>query len=230
MDGLVTALKTFFQLLTDPEVVEISWLSLKVSGLATLIATLLMIPLAIFLHKKGGRYLRVGARLAYLFTGVPSVVVGLIFLILFSNDGPLGFVRILYSPSLMVLAQAFLIMPLVLGFSLTLLARSGQELLAFAKTMGAGTGDYYRLMLLELKSEFTGVILLSFSRAVAEVGTVMVVGGNIRFHTRVMTTAISMMSSMGDYEKALVLGIILFVITLLINLLVMKISGGDYGY
>lgn len=200
---------------------------MTVSLLATLLASVIMIPLGLFLYVRQARILKITYRLAYLFMGIPSVIVGLLFVILFSGAGPFGFLNLIYTVPLMVLAQAALVSPIILGLSLNLLRRNGKEPSNLAKTLGANGLQTMVLLFRELFSDYAAVLLNAFSRALAEVGTVMIVGGNIRHHTRVMTTAISMQNAMGNFAQAFALGILLFIITLGVNLIVQILEGGN---
>lgn len=209
----------------NPEIAGIAGLSLAVSGLATILASGLMIPLTILIYMRGGRLREVTTRLSYILMGVPSVIVGLIVVLFLSGNGPLGYLRLMYTPQAMVIAQFFLILPVVCAFTMTTIRRDGTEILRLGRTVGATKFQLIQLLIRELAPEMTATVMTAFSRAIAEVGTVMIVGGNIRFNTRVMTTAISMFTSMGRQSMAIALGIILFVITLTINLIVMWIQG-----
>ncbi len=209
----------------DPEITGIAGLSLAVSGTATILAALLMVPLTVLIYLRGGWLREFTTRLSYILMGIPSVIVGLLVVLVISGNGPLGFLGLMYTPSAMVIAQFFLIVPVVSALTMTIIRREGRDILRLGRTSGASNSQMVRLMVRELTPEMTATVMTAFSRAIAEVGTVMIVGGNIRHSTRVMTTAISMYTSMGHQSISIALGIILFFITLIINLIVMLIQG-----
>ncbi len=229
MDAIINGLKEAIQLILawDPEIAGIAGLSLTVSGSATVIASLGMIPLTLLIYMKGGRLREVTTRLSYILMGVPSVIIGLIVVLVFSGNGPLGFLRLIYTPQVMVVAQTLLITPVVFAMTMTTIRRDGRDIVRLGRTVGASNGKLILMIIRELAPELTATVMMAFSRAIAEVGTVMIAGGNIRFRTRVMTTAISMFTSMGQQSRAIALGIILFTITLIINLIVMWIQGEE---
>lgn len=229
MDAIINGLKEAIQLILqwDPEIAGIAGLSLTVSGTATVIASATMIPLTLLIYMKGGRVRSVTTRLSYILMGVPSVIIGLIVVLIFSGNGPLGFLRFIYTPQVMVIAQTLLILPVVFAMTMTTIRRDGRDIVRLGRTVGASDGQLILMIIRDLGPELTATVMMAFSRAIAEVGTVMIVGGNIRFKTRVMTTAISMFTSMGKQSMAIALGIILFTITLLINLIVMWIQGEE---
>lgn len=223
MDGIREAIALIGR--WDPEIVGIARLSLSVSGLATVLASFVMIPLTLFIYLKGGWLREWTTRLSYILMGVPSVIVGLMVVLVLSGKGPLGFMRLMYTPSAMVIAQFFLILPVITGLTMTLIRREGKEYVRLGKITGASSLQLVALLVRELAPEMIATVMTSFSRAIAEVGTVMIVGGNIRYSTRVMTTAISMYTSMGYQSRSIALGIILLLMTLVINLAVLFLQG-----
>lgn len=210
-DGFLEALDLIISF--DPEIYKVIFLSLFVSTTATILASLIFIPLGIFLGITNFRGKKIFSRLTYTFMGIPSVVVGLIVYIFLSRRGPLGFLDLLFSPEAMIIAQTLLVLPLIFGLTYSLGKNRALEIQKVAYTLGAGKWETVILIIRELKIDILVNIATAFSRAISEVGAVMIVGGNIRHHTRVMTTSISMMSSMGDYPTALALGIILLIIS-----------------
>lgn len=227
MTSIWDGIQEAFELILNwnPEIAGIAGLSLAVSGAATLLAAALMIPLTLLIYLRGGWLREWTTRLSYILMGVPSVIVGLLVVLVISGNGPLGALGLMYTPQAMVIAQFFLILPVVCALTMTIIRREGRSILRLAKTSGANNGQIIRLLIRELTPEMTATVMTAFSRAIAEVGTVMIVGGNIRHSTRVMTTAISMYTSMGHQSLSIALGIILFVMTLAINLVVLLIQG-----
>jgi tungstate transport system permease protein len=208
----------------DPDLVAIVALSLRVSLFAVLIAALIGAPigaaLAIWRFPGRGGILLVFSTLM----GLPPVVVGLIFYLLLSRAGPLGEFGLLFTPSAMVMAQTALVLPIIVTLThqaVRPLAMSYADLLD-----SVGTGPLLRLTTLLRDARFAVVtaLLAGFGRASAEVGAVLIVGGNINGHTRVMTTAIAMETSKGALELALALGVVLLLVALMVNGATMLVS------
>jgi tungstate transport system permease protein len=126
--------------------------------------------------------------------------------------GPLGFMGLLFTVKAMVIAQVVLITPIITGMVYTYAVRCAPSIRAFAKTMGANRMQTQFLFVKEMSGEFYFAVVTAFSRAISEVGAVMIVGGNIQFKTRTMTTAITMLRNMGDFSQGITLGILLLVI------------------
>jgi ABC-type tungstate transport system substrate-binding protein len=156
---------------------------------------------------------------------LPSVVVGLVVYLLLSRSGPLGSMGILFTPTAMVIAQSILVVPLIAALSrrlvLNALRDGGDQL----RSMGAGPLGSAALMLLHERFGVLTIGLTAFGRAVAEVGAVMIVGGNIDGVTRVMTTAIALETSKGDLPLALALGVVLLAVVGLVNLVIGLVQG-----
>ena len=202
----------------DPKLWPIVVLSLQVSGLATIAAALLAFPIAasLALTPFRGR----GAVVATLnaMMGLPSVVVGLLVYLLLSRAGPLGELGILFTPSAMVLAQCVLVMPLITALARQTMEDALSEYDEYLRSLHAGKLQVVATLLLEARFSLLTALLAGFGRAAAEVGAVMIVGGNIDGVTRVMTTAISLETSKGDLELALALGAVLVAVVLAVNL------------
>lgn len=211
----------------DKEVYSIISLSLFVSTTSTIIASIVFIPLGIYLGTKNFKGKRTLSRFLYTFMSIPSVIVGLVVAIILSRRGPLGHLDLLYTPKAMIIAQTLLVTPLILGLTYSLSKSRGKEIEKVGKTLGAGRFDIIILTIRELRVELLVNIVTAFSRAISEVGAVMIVGGNIKDHTRVITTTISMMNSMGDYPMAIALGLVLLLISFVINSIIYSYSGED---
>lgn len=208
----------------DGEVYRIIGLSLLVSTSATMVASLIFVPLGVYLGIKPFKGKKIFSRTVYTFMSIPSVIVGLVVALLLTRRGPLGYLRLLYTPSAMIIAQTILVIPLVLGLTYNLSKNRGIPIERVSKTLGGSRFDSVILIIRELKIDMLVNIATAFSRAISEVGAVMIVGGNIKGQTRVMTTAISMMNSMGDYPMAIALGIILLVVSFGIHSLIYSYS------
>ncbi len=211
----------------DKEVFRIITLSLFVSTSATVVASLFFVPIGIYLGIKPFKGKKMFSRIVYTFMSIPSVIVGLVVALLLARRGPLGFLKLLYTPKAMVIAQTFLVIPLILGLTYSLAKNRGLPIEKVAKTLGGSRIDAVILIIRELKMDILVNIATSFSRAISEVGAVMIVGGNIKGQTRVITTTISMMNSMGDYPMAIALGLILLIASFGIHSLIYSYSQED---
>jgi tungstate transport system permease protein len=216
----------------DPKLLEIVWLSLRVSLSATLLATLLALPFgaALAVARFPGRQAIVVVVNALL--GLPAVVVGLAIYLLLSRAGPLGSLGILFTPGAMVIAQAVLVLPLIAALARQAVADAWREYAEQFRSLGAGPLASALALLHDLRFSLATIVLAAFGRAIAEVGAVMIVGGNIDGVTRVMTTAIALETSKGDLPLALGLGFVLLAIVLALNVgahLVRERLAGAHG-
>ena len=204
----------------DPAVLAILALSLKVSLAALGIAALVGLPLGALLAvaRFPGRRLVVVALNALM--GLPPVVAGLLIYLLLSRSGPLGHFGLLFTPAAMVIAQAVLIAPILAALSRQVLEAMWEEYAEQLRSFGAGPWRAVPTLLWDGRFALLTVLLAGFGRASAEVGAVMVVGGNIEGFTRVMTTAIALETSKGDLPLALALGGILMAVVLAVNVAV----------
>jgi tungstate transport system permease protein len=201
----------------DRELLEIVLLSLRVSLSATLIAGAagLLIGAATAVGRFPGRQ----ALTVVLNTlmGLPPVVIGLLVYLLLSRAGPLGEYGLLFTPTAMIIAQSILIAPIVAALSRQVIEDAWSEYSEQLRSLGAGPARSALTLLWDTRFSLVTVVLAGFGRAVAEVGAVMIVGGNIDGVTRVMTTAIALETSKGDLPLALGLGIVLITLVLLLN-------------
>ncbi|WP_425449427.1 ABC transporter permease [Dethiothermospora halolimnae] len=224
MDYILEGLKEGINLLLtfNKEVYGIIFLSLFVSITATIISSFIFIPLGVYLGIKDFVGKKIFSRILYTLMSIPSVVVGLIVAIIISRRGPLGSLQLLYTPWAMIIAQTLLIIPLGLGLTYNLSKNRGKNIEKIGLTLGAGKRDIIILIISELKRDLFINVVTVFSRAISEVGAVMIVGGNIKGHTRVITTSIAMFNSMGNYPMAIALGLVLLFISFTINSLIYK--------
>jgi tungstate transport system permease protein len=201
----------------DTQLVQIVGLSLRVSLTAVLIACVLGLPLgaAIAVGRFRGR--RALIVLLNAFMGLPPVVVGLFVYLMLSRAGPLGELGILFTPAAMVVAQTILIAPIVAALSRQVIEDAWQEYREQLRSLGAGPLTSAVTLLWDTRFSLVTIVLAGFGRAAAEVGAVMIVGGNIDGVTRVMTTAIALETSKGDLPLALGLGVILLSLVLTLN-------------
>ncbi len=222
MDSLFEGFGKAFTLIIslDPELMGIILLSIAVSGTALFIATALGVPLSalISLKKLPARGLIIN--LTNTFMGLPPVAVGLFLYLLLSRSGPLGFMGLLYTPSAMIIAQTILALPIVTALCHAAIVNVDPIIRQAALTLGATPTQVSVTVIKEARYGIISGILAAFGRVMAEVGAILIVGGNIAGYTRVMTTTIAMETDKGNFELALALGIILLAMSLLVNVMV----------
>jgi tungstate transport system permease protein len=214
-DSLLAALRLIVTF--DPDLVEIVELSLVVSLVGVGLAAVIGLPLgaALAIYPFPGR--RAVVLVLDSFMGLPPVGVGLVVYLLLSRSGPLGVLGLLFTPTAMIVAQTMLVLPIVAALAHQFLQDLWHEYAEQLSSLGVGPGQALFTMLWEGRFSLTTAVLAGFGRASAEVGAVMIVGGNIEHATRTMTTAIALETSMGNLSLALGLGMLLMVLSLLIN-------------
>ncbi len=219
MESIISGFKSAFHLILNfnPELLGIILLSLKVSGLALVLATILGLPLASLLGLK--RFPGRGILISLLntFMGLPPVVVGLFVYLILSRSGPLGFLGLLYTPSAMIIAQTILAFPIVCSLCHSALVNVNPIIRQASLSLGATPFQVARTIIKEARYGIMSGVIAGFGRVMAEVGAILIVGGNIAGLTRVMTTTIALETDKGNFELALALGIILLSISLTIN-------------
>ena len=213
-------LKEAFTLLLHPdaELTQIIGTTLTMSFFSTGISCILGLPLGVLLGKRRfiGRSLLL--RIVNTLMGLPPVVAGLVVFMLFRSVGPFGRLHLMFSVPIMVIAQVLLITPVVTGLSAAAAGEKSALILETARGMRLSGGRQTSLLLRECAPQFVSIALMGFGRSIAEVGAVSLVGGNIQFKTRVMTTAILLETNKGDFTRALALGVILMLISLIANI------------
>lgn len=202
----------------DPEVMEIAGRSLMISGTACLLASLICLPLGSLIHFHHFRGKRAVISIIQTLFAMPTVLVGLLLLVLLSRAGPLGFFGILFEPPAMVIGQVLLISPLLLGFTISALSGVSREIADTATSLGASRFQTVWLVLTEARYAVLAAVIMGFGRAISEVGCALMVGGNIKGATRIITTTISLEASKGDIPLAIALGMILLFLALIINI------------
>ncbi len=219
MQDLLEAFRTALRLIVelDAELVEIVGLSLRVSLSAVLLATLVGLPLGALVGMLRFPGRRVVTVLLNSLLGLPPVVVGLLVYLLLSRSGPFGALGLLFTPAAMVIAQFVLITPIVAALSRQVLEELWEEYEDQLRSLGAGVGRAIPTLLFEGRYRLLTAILAGFGRAIAEVGAVIIVGGNIAHVTRVMTTAIALETNRGDLALALGLGLLLIALSIAVN-------------
>lgn len=219
MGEVFSAVSTAAELVVrlDPDLVEIVALSLKVSLSAVLIAAMVGLPLGagVALVKFPGR--RGAIILLNAAMGLPPVVVGLVVYLLLSRAGPLGEMGILFTPAAMVIAQSILITPIIAALTRQTISDLHEEYDEYLSSLGAGHRQRIATLLWDGRFRLLTGLLAGFGRASAEVGAVIIVGGNINHVTRVMTTTIALETSKGNLDLALALGIVLIILAASVN-------------
>jgi tungstate transport system permease protein len=210
----------------DMEVYGIILLSLAVTLLSTGLAALLALPLGIILGTRSFVCKKLILRIIHTLMGLPPVVAGLIVYVTLSRKGPLGGLSLLFTPTAMVIAQVIIIIPIITGLTVSAVQPKSSAVLETCRGLGIGGWKALRLLLHECRYSIYSAILAGYGRAISEVGAVMLVGGNIRHHTRVMTTAIVLETGKGNYSQALALGLILIALSFLINWLLQHFQEG----
>ena len=219
MQEFVTAFAEAFHLIAagDGDLLEIVGLSLRVSLTAVVISCVIGFPLGAVIgigHFKGRQCIIVCVNALM---GLPPVVVGLVAYLILSNSGPLGWLNLLYSPTAMIIAQTILVAPIVTALSRQIVEDFHAEYAELFRSLSVPHRTAVATLMMDAKHSLATVALAGFGRAIAEVGAVIIVGGNIDHLTRVMTTAIALETSKGNLALALALGMILIVLSLAVN-------------
>jgi len=202
------------------ELRQIIWVTLRMSLLSTTIAAALGIPLGVVLGcmRFPGRGIII--RITTTLMGLPPVVAGLIVFLVLSNSGPLGSMQLLYTVTAMVIAQVVLITPIIAGLTSNTVEVRYKQVSETVRGIGLSSPLSFCYTLYECRHQMVAVLLTGFGRAISEVGAVQIVGGNIQYRTRVMTTAIMMETNMGRFYTAITLGVVLLIIAFAVNWLV----------
>ncbi|MCK5427105.1 MAG: ABC transporter permease [Thermodesulfovibrionia bacterium] len=216
LTGFKEALTLIFNL--DRELLSIISLSLMVSGTALVLATAAGLPMGAFMGLKKFPFRGVIISLMNTFMGLPPVVVGLFVYLILSRSGPLGFMGLLYSPSAMVIAQCILAFPIVSSLSHAAIVHVAPVIRQASMTLGATPFQVTLNIMREARYGIMSGVIAAFGRVMAEVGAILIVGGNIAGYTRVMTTTIALETDKGNFELAIALGIMLLSLSLLINM------------
>lgn len=218
----------------DPYVMSVTAVSLKISGTAVALSTLASIPLALAISI--ARFRGKGSLLTLINTamGLPPVVVGLVVFLMLVPAGPLGLLQLIFTPAAMIIAQFILVTPIITGVSISAINAVGKEVRDTAFTLGGTKKDVAIVVLKEARFGIVIAVLAGFGRAIAEVGAILIAGGNVAFwdaatdsyisYTRTLTTAITLETSKGDISTSIALGIIVLTITLFVNLLANRVQ------
>ena len=217
-DSFITA---FYLIISgDPDLFEIIFLSIQVSLTSLLGSVIIGLPLGAFLAIHRFKMRSIVLSVLNALMGMPPVVVGLIVYLYLSRSGPLGFLSLLYTPTAMIIAQMLLVIPIIAALSAQIIEDLHSEYNDLFRSLNVSTTKAVFAYIYDARISLLTVILAGFGRAISEVGAVMIVGGNIDHYTRVMTTAISLETRMGNLEYAMALGLVLISITIIIYSLV----------
>jgi tungstate transport system permease protein len=226
MDYLLEAIAGAFRLILslDTEVVTITLLSLRVAVTATIIAAILGIPLAYFVATREFRGKGTVLTLFNTLMALPTVVVGLFCYSFLSRKGPLGFLDLLFTPSGMILGDIILAFPLIVGLTIAAVNAVDPRARMTAISLGATPRQASLTILAEARFGLMAALFNGFGRVVAEVGSAMMLGGNIKGYTRTITTAIALETSKGEFAFGMALGLILLTLALSVNLVFRKLQ------
>ena len=216
-NAIVEAFRLIFTL--DREVFFIAFTSLRISLMSTGIASLFSIPLGVFLHFSSFPFKRAVIAVLSALMAVPTVVIGLLVFSFISRSGPLGPLNLLFSPKAIVLGQVFLVVPILTSLVYSGLSKMDVRFHETLITLGAKQKDVLKASIIEARFIIISAVLAGFGRVIGEVGVSMMLGGNIRWYTRTMTTSIALETSKGQFELGLSLGFILLGIALAVNAL-----------
>ena len=215
-DGIVQAFILIYTF--DSDLIEISLRSLQVTLSALAISCVIALPLAAVLTIRRFKFRRSIIALLNALMGLPPVVVGLLVYIILSRSGPFGVLDLLYTTTAMIIAQTIIITPLITSIAHQSLRELWSEYHDLLISMNTTHGQRIKTLLWDARRALLTASLAGFGRAIGEVGAIMIVGGNIDNATRVLTTAIALETSKGDFALALALGFVLILITIALNI------------
>jgi len=209
----------------DKEIYSIIGLSIFVSMTATILSSVIGILVGTLMGLNEFPLKKTIVKIVYSLMALPPVVVGLFVTLVISRRGPLGNYQLMFTPLAMIIAQTVLITPIITGIIYNQTKEYGEDIREISLTLGGNKIDQTILVMRELKRTIAIATTTGFGRGISEVGAVMIVGGNIKGHTRVMTTFIAMNNSMGNYSESIAMGIVLIVIAVCTNTALHRISG-----
>ncbi len=223
LEGIKQAVTLLFP--PSPEILGIVGLSLAVSASATILAGIFAIPTGVFLAVVDFKLKRLLIALLNTALAIPAVLIGLFVYILINRRGILGVLALLFTPWAMILAQALLAFPIITALSLAALKSVAKDTKDLTYSLGASPFQMALAVIRQGKFAFLTSIIAGFSRVIGETGMTLMVGGNIKGQTRVMTTAISLETMKGNFEIGIALGIVLLLVALLVNMALQLAQG-----
>lgn len=229
MDNYLKGIEQAFTLIIsgDRELFDIIFRSLYVSGVAVFLAGMIGVPLGTWLGTRHFRFKTLLIRLIYVFMGLPPVLVGLALFLLLSRSGPIAkYFYILFTAKAMIIAQLVLALPIVIGLVYVIAEEKAPYVIPTAKGLGANSFQTLLTLMREIRYPTIIAIVSAFGRVIAEVGAVMLIGGDIEGSTRVLTTAIVLETRKGNFDMAIALGMILLTLSFIINSLLFNWQHG----
>ena len=217
IDAFTGAFRLIFSL--DREIFGIALLSLRVAGTATVLATLLGVPLAYVIASRSFPGKSALLTVFNTLMALPTVVIGLFTYSFLSRKGPLGFLDLLFTPTGIIIGDVILAFPLIVGLTVAAVNAVDERARITAMSLGATPGQTSWTVLAEARFALMAAVINGFGRVIAEVGSAMMLGGNIRGYTRTLTTAIALETSKGEFAFGMALGLILLTVALLVNIL-----------
>ncbi len=221
MDFIINSFAEAFRLIftLDSEVFSAVFISLKVSLTAIILSSIVSLPLGFIIAEKNFLGKRLIIMILNTLMGVPTVVVGLIVYTFISRQGPLGMLNLLFTSKAMIIGQFILATPILTSLTISAVQSIDERVASTALTLGANKRQVAYIVFLEARFGLLAAIISGFGRIIGEVGSAMILGGNIKGVTRTISTYIALQSSMGETERGIALGIILIFMTFLINIL-----------
>jgi tungstate transport system permease protein len=220
--GFTKALELIISL--DPEVMQIAGRSLLFAATSCSITTLICLPLGSIIHFNNFPGKRLIINITQTLYSMPTVAVGLFVFVFLSRAGPLGSLGFMFTPTAIVIGQLLLVSPIITGLTISALSGVDRSVTETAISLGANRLQAAVLVITEARFAILAALIMGFGRAISEVGLSLMVGGNIRGFTRTITTAISLETSKGEIELSIALGIILFILALVINIILSRIQ------
>lgn len=227
MNYILEGIKEAFILIFsgDPEIYSIIALSLLVSLMSVLLASIIALPLGIVTGLKDFFGKKMYVRLMYTLMGMPPVVLGLMVYLVIARRGPLGYLSLMYTPTAMVIAQTLLILPVITGNIYNSVMNNGLEISLSCKTLGASKFQTLIVLIKELRTFILVALVTGFGRAISAVGAIFMVGGNISGKTRTMTTFIMLSNSKGDISLSIAMGLVLILIAFIVTSILHRFIG-----
>ncbi len=220
--GFIKAIELIVSL--DAEVLEIAGRTLRISLTSTLLASIICIPLGSLIHFRNFFGKRMLINIIQTLFSIPTVIVGLFVFVLFSRAGVLGDLGLMFTPTTMVIAQVILISPILIGLTISAFSAIDKAIVDTAISLGANGFQTALVVLRESRYAILSAVIMGFGRAISELGAAMMVGGNIRGFTRIITTAISLETAKGQLELSIALGMILLSLALVINIILNRLQ------
>lgn len=215
-------IREFFTTYND--MISVIGLSLRVSLTSTLIASFIGLISGIIVTLNEFKFKNKLMRISNTLMSLPPVLIGLLVYILLSRKGPLGIFQLLFTPTAMIISQSLLVLPIIFGLTVSSLSEKAVDIEKTCRSLGAGNIDTLVTIIKECRLQLFSVVTAGFGRAISEVGAVMMVGGNIKGATRVMTTYIALETGKGNFNEAIFIGFVLLFISFLVNSLLYRIQ------